>query len=59
MLETVLEPRTAEPVASFHERQLAAYRFMLRARLLDDKLPRFTAPAKSTAGFFSDAGRKP
>ncbi len=37
MLQTVLESGTAECAASFRETCLAAYRFMLLGRLLDDK----------------------
>ena len=37
MLQTVLEPGTAENAVLFRETYLAAYRFMLLARLLDDK----------------------
>src|SRR5208282_2007621 len=58
MLETVLEPRTAEPVASFHERQLAAYRFMLRARLLDDKLAALYRAGKIHGGVFLGRGQE-
>ena len=59
MLQTVHEPRRAEPPATFRETCLAAFRFMLLARVLDDKFAALTAPEKSTAAFFSAAARKP
>ena len=58
MLETVLEPGTAESAASFHERQLAAYRFMLLARLLDDKLAALYRAGKIHGGVFLGRGQE-
>jgi len=58
MLETVLEPGTAAPAASFHERQLAAYRFMLLARLLDDKLAALYRAGKIHGGVFLGRGQE-
>jgi len=58
MLETVLEPGTVEAAASFHERQLAAYRFMLLARLLDDKLAALYRAGKIHGGVFLGRGQE-
>jgi len=58
MLETVLEPGTVDSVASFHERQLAAYRFMLLARLLDDKLAALYRAGKIHGGVFLGRGQE-
>src|ERR1017187_5471367 len=58
MLQTVLEPGTMEPAASFHERQPAAYRFMLLARLLDDKLAALYRAGKIHGGVFLGRGQE-
>ena len=58
MLETVLEPGMVESVASFHERQRAAYRFMLLARLLDDKLAALYRAGKIHGGVFLGRGQE-
>jgi pyruvate dehydrogenase E1 component alpha subunit/2-oxoisovalerate dehydrogenase E1 component alpha subunit len=58
MLQTVLEPDTVAQAASPHERQLAAYRFMLRARLLDDKLAALYRAGKIHGGVFLGRGQE-
>jgi TPP-dependent pyruvate/acetoin dehydrogenase alpha subunit len=58
MLETVLEPGAAEPVAAFHGKQAAAYRFMLLARLLDDKLSALWRAGKIHGGVFLGRGQE-
>jgi len=52
MLQTVSEPRTVG------EAQLAAYRFMLRARLLDDKFAALYRAGKIHGGVFLGRGQE-
>ena len=58
MLQTVLEPGTAENAASFRETYLAAYRFMLLARLLDDKFAALYRAGKIHGGVFLGRGQE-
>jgi pyruvate dehydrogenase E1 component alpha subunit/2-oxoisovalerate dehydrogenase E1 component alpha subunit len=58
MLQTVLEPGTREPAAALAEGQLAAYHFMLRARLLDDKLAALYRAGKIHGGVFLGRGQE-
>jgi pyruvate dehydrogenase E1 component alpha subunit/2-oxoisovalerate dehydrogenase E1 component alpha subunit len=57
MLQTVLEAR-AESAAGFHENFLAAYRFMLLARLLDDKFAALYRAGKIHGGVFLARGQE-
>jgi pyruvate dehydrogenase E1 component alpha subunit/2-oxoisovalerate dehydrogenase E1 component alpha subunit len=57
MLQTVLEPR-AENAAAFRETYLAAYRFMLLARLLDDKFAALYRAGKIHGGVFLGRGQE-
>ena len=52
MLQTVSEPRTVGAA------QLAAYRFMLRARLLDDKFAALYRAGKIHGGVFLGRGQE-
>lgn len=58
MLQTVLEPGTAENAASFRETYLAAYRFMLLARLLDDKFAALWRSGRIHGGVFLGRGQE-
>jgi pyruvate dehydrogenase E1 component alpha subunit/2-oxoisovalerate dehydrogenase E1 component alpha subunit len=58
MLQTVLEPGTVKDAASFRETHLAAYRFMLRARLLDEKLAALYRAGKIHGGVFLGRGQE-
>ncbi len=58
MLQTVLEPGTAENAALFRETYLAAYRFMLLARLLDDKFAALWRSGKIHGGVFLGRGQE-
>ena len=55
MLRTALEPGSADMVAESH---LAAYRFMLRARLLDDKFAALYRAGKIHGGVFFGRGQE-
>jgi pyruvate dehydrogenase E1 component alpha subunit/2-oxoisovalerate dehydrogenase E1 component alpha subunit len=55
MLRTALEPGSADMVAESH---LAAYRFMLRARLLDDKFAALYRAGKIHGGVFLGRGQE-
>jgi len=55
MLQTALKPGPAETVAESH---LAAYRFMLRARLLDDKFAALYRAGKIHGGVFLGRGQE-
>jgi acetoin:2,6-dichlorophenolindophenol oxidoreductase subunit alpha len=55
MLQTALKPGPAETVSESH---LAAYRFMLRARLLDDKLAALYRTGKIQGGVFLGRGQE-
>jgi TPP-dependent pyruvate/acetoin dehydrogenase alpha subunit len=58
MLQTVLEPGTAKNAASFRETYLAAYRFMLLARLLDDKFAALWRSGRIHGGVFLGRGQE-
>ncbi len=58
MLQTVLEPGTAENAASFRETYLAAYRYMLLARLLDDKFAALWRSGRIHGGVFLGRGQE-
>ena len=58
MLQTVLEPGTRENTASARELHLAAYRFMLLARLLDDKFAALYRAGKIHGGVFLGRGQE-
>src|SRR5579859_774910 len=58
MLQTVLEPQTAEKAALFRETYLAAYRFMLLARLLDDKFAALGRSGRIHGGVFLGRGQE-
>ena len=58
MLQTVLEPGTAENAALFRETYLAAYRFMLMARLLDDKFAALWRSGRIHGGVFLGRGQE-
>jgi TPP-dependent pyruvate/acetoin dehydrogenase alpha subunit len=58
MLQTVHEPRGAEPTATFRESCLAAYRFMLLARVLDDKFAALYRAGKIHGGVFLGRGQE-
>ncbi|MGC9941748.1 MAG: thiamine pyrophosphate-dependent dehydrogenase E1 component subunit alpha [Verrucomicrobiota bacterium] len=55
MLQTALKPGPADTVSESH---LAAYRFMLRARLLDDKLAALYRAGKIHGGVFLGRGQE-
>jgi len=55
MLQTVLKPGPAETVSESH---LAAYRFMLRARLLDEKFAALYRAGKIQGGVFLGRGQE-
>ena len=58
MLQTVLEPGMAENTALFRERYLAACRFMLLARLLDDKFAAIWHSGRIHGGVFLGRGQE-
>jgi len=58
MLQTVHEPRRAEPPATFRETCLAAFRFMLLARVLDDKFAALYRAGKIHGGVFLGRGQE-
>ena len=58
MLQTVQEPRGTEPPATLREPCLAAYRFMLLARLLDDKFAALYRAGKIHGGVFLGRGQE-
>ena len=58
MLQTLLEPGTATIAASFRETYLAAYRWMLLARLLDDKFAALARSGKIHGGVFLGRGQE-
>jgi pyruvate dehydrogenase E1 component alpha subunit/2-oxoisovalerate dehydrogenase E1 component alpha subunit len=58
MLQTVHEPRRAEPPTTARETCLAAYRFMLLARVLDDKFAALYRAGKIHGGVFLGRGQE-
>ena len=58
MLQTVHEPRRAEPPATSRENCLAAFRFMLLARVLDDKFAALYRAGKIHGGVFLGRGQE-
>ena len=58
MLQTVLEPGTTGSAATVRETHLAAYRFMLLARLLDDKFAALYRAGKIHGGVFLGRGQE-
>jgi pyruvate dehydrogenase E1 component alpha subunit/2-oxoisovalerate dehydrogenase E1 component alpha subunit len=58
MLQSVQEPRRAEPPATFRETCLAASRFMLLARVLDDKFAALYRAGKIHGGVFLGRGQE-
>jgi pyruvate dehydrogenase E1 component alpha subunit/2-oxoisovalerate dehydrogenase E1 component alpha subunit len=58
MLQTVLEPGTRENPASLRETHLTAYRFMLLARLLDDRFAALYRAGKIHGGVFLGRGQE-
>src|ERR1039458_6967194 len=58
MLQTVSEPRADGAAGSVAGAQLAAYRFMLRARLLDDKFAALYRTGKIHGGVFLGRGQE-
>ncbi len=58
MLQTVLEPGTAESAALFRQTYLTAYRFMLTARLLDDKFAALWRSGRIHGGVFLGRGQE-
>jgi len=58
MLQTVLEPGPAESAALFRETYLAAYRFMLVGRLLDDKFAALWRSGRIHGGVFLGRGQE-
>ena len=58
MLQTELQPGSRENPASGRESHLAAYRFMLLARLLDDKLAALYRAGKIHGGVFLGRGQE-
>jgi pyruvate dehydrogenase E1 component alpha subunit/2-oxoisovalerate dehydrogenase E1 component alpha subunit len=58
MLQTVHEPRRAEPPATSRETCLAAFRFMLLARVLDDKFAALYRAGKIHGGVFLGRGQE-
>lgn len=58
MLQTVLEPGRAENTVLFRESYLAAYRFMLLARLLDDKFAALWRSGRIHGGVFLGRGQE-
>ena len=58
MLQTALEPATLEDADSLRETHLAAYRFMLLARVLDDKFAALYRAGKIHGGVFLGRGQE-
>src|SRR5208283_4136443 len=58
MLQTVHEPRRAEPPMPSRETCLAAFRFMLLARVLDDKFASLYRAGKIHGGVFLGRGQE-
>ena len=58
MLQTVSEPRADGAAGSVAGAQLAAYRFMLKARLLDDKFAALYRAGKIHGGVFIGKGQE-
>ena len=58
MLQTVHEPRTAKPPPKFRETCLGAFRFMLLARVLDDKFAALYRAGKIHGGVFLGRGQE-
>jgi pyruvate dehydrogenase E1 component alpha subunit/2-oxoisovalerate dehydrogenase E1 component alpha subunit len=58
MSQTVLEPGTIANVADFSGKYLTAYRYMLRARLLDDKFAALYRAGKIHGGVFLGRGQE-
>jgi acetoin:2,6-dichlorophenolindophenol oxidoreductase subunit alpha len=58
MLQTVQEPRVAKPPAASREACLAAFRFMLLARVLDDKFAALYRAGKIHGGVFLGRGQE-
>jgi pyruvate dehydrogenase E1 component alpha subunit/2-oxoisovalerate dehydrogenase E1 component alpha subunit len=58
MLQTVLETGTQDSAAGFRQTCLAAYRFMLLARLLDDKFAALYRAGKIRGGVFLGRGQE-
>jgi TPP-dependent pyruvate/acetoin dehydrogenase alpha subunit len=58
MLQTVHEPRRSEPPATSRETCLAAFRFMLLARVLDDKFAALYRAGKIHGGVFLGRGQE-
>jgi len=58
MLQTVLDARPAEDIVAGREQTLAAYRFMLLARLLDDKFAALYRAGKIHGGVFLGRGQE-
>src|SRR5450432_1238152 len=58
MLQTVVDANPAEKTATSRDTMLAAYRFMLRARLLDDKFAALYRAGKIHGGVFLGRGQE-
>jgi pyruvate dehydrogenase E1 component alpha subunit/2-oxoisovalerate dehydrogenase E1 component alpha subunit len=58
MLQTALEPATLEDADSLRETHLTAYRFMLLARVLDDKYATLARSGKIQGGVFLGRGQE-
>jgi len=58
MLQTVLEPGTVENAVLVRETYVAAYRFMLMARLLDDKFAALWRSGRIHGGVFLGRGQE-
>jgi len=58
MMQTVQEPRKAKPQATSRETCLAAFRFMLLARVLDDKFAALYRAGKIHGGVFLGRGQE-
>ncbi len=58
MLQTVHEPSRTKPPATLRENHLAAYRFMLLARVLDDKFASLYRAGKIHGGVFLGRGQE-
>jgi acetoin:2,6-dichlorophenolindophenol oxidoreductase subunit alpha len=58
MLQTVVDANPADKTAASRDTMLAAYRFMLRARLLDDKFAALYRAGKIHGGVFLGRGQE-
>jgi pyruvate dehydrogenase E1 component alpha subunit/2-oxoisovalerate dehydrogenase E1 component alpha subunit len=58
MLQTVFDAKPVNDIAASREIHLAAYRFMLRARLLDDKFAALNRAGKIHGGVFLGRGQE-